>query len=256
MTVSTGVAYVASMVLEATILFRCVRNGTIRQYPFFWAYLCCVFVGDLAMYPAGKLLSPSAFSACYWAREFICVLAGYALVMEIIEKAFAHFEGPKRLGRNAALVTLVAIVCITGLQAISEHVSYTVWSTTEVEANLRGAELILLSIVILVISYYDVLVGRNLKGITIGYGFCTAAVAVNEALRTFMGRSYQTAFSDIWSYSYVVSLIIWAVTLWSYAPNPAPAGRTQMDGDYAALASRTKATLAGMRAYFRKAVRP
>lgn len=256
MTLSTTVAYVAALLLEATVLFRCVQNRTAREYPFFWAYLSCVFVGDVLMFPAGKLLSRGGFRTCYWTKEFICVLAGYAVVMEIIEKAFAYFEGPKKLGRNAALLTLFAIVCITGFQAVAEHVSYTVRTTIQVEANLRGAGLILLSIVIVVISYYNVPVGRNLKGITIGYGVCTAAVALNEAFRTFVGPSFQAAFAAIWSYSYTVSLIIWAVTLWSYEPNPAPAVSVQMDGDYAALASRTKATLAGMRGYFRKAVRP
>lgn len=248
--------YVVCLLLEAVIVLRFVQTRAYRQYPLFFAYLSCVLLGDVVMYPAGKLLRPETFRVCYWSREFICVILGYAVVMEIIEIAFEYFEGPRRLGRNAAMFTFAAIVALTGFEAAFQHGSNTIRRSIEVEANLRGAELILLSIIIAVISYYSVPIGRNLKGIILGYGVCTVAVALNEAFRTFVGRSFQGAFSTIWSYSYIVSLVIWTATLWSYEPNPAPAGWTPIEGDYRALASRTRATLAGMRGYLRKAARP
>lgn len=256
MTLSTVISYSVSVVLEATILFRCVQTRIFREYPFFWAYLCCVFLGDVVMLPASKLLTTEAFRSAYWTREFVCVLAGYAVLMEIVEKAFAYFDGPKKLGRNAAMLTLAAVVGVTSFEAMAEHVFYTVRTTIQVEANLRGAELILLSIVIAVTSYYSIPVGRNLKGIIVGYGICTVAVALNEAFRSFAGPSFQATFAAIWSYSYVVSLVIWGVMLWTYEANPEPVGWSQMAGDYEALAIRTKTTLAGMRGYFRKAARP
>lgn len=248
------VPYLIGTVLEAVILFRCFRTRGFRQYPFFCVYLMCVFLSDLALYPASKLLNRQVFATCYWAKEFVCVIAGYAVVMEIIEIAFAHFEGPRTLGRNAALITFASIVGITATQAALQRVWHTGHTSIEIEANLRGAELILLSIIIAVIFYYSVPVGRNLKGIIVGYGICTAAVVMNEAIRTFAGASFQAAFSTIWSYSYLLCLFIWSVTLWSYEPNPVPEG-CRVDGDYEALAGRTKATLAGMRGYLRKAVR-
>lgn len=249
-------AYGVCLLLEAAILLRAIQTGVCRQYPLFFAYLSCVFLGDIVMYPAGKLLHPGAFRVCYWSKEFICVIVGYAVVMEVIERAFAHFEGPKRLGRNAAMLTFAAIVAMTALDAAFQRAPNTIRASVEVEANLRGAELILLSIIIVVISYYSIPIGRNLKGIILGYGVCTLAVALNEAFRTFAGPSFQRAFSTIWSYSYIVSLVIWAVALWSYEANPSPAGWTPTDDDYATFASRTRSTLAGMRGYFRKAARP
>lgn len=250
------VPYVACLLLEATVLVRCVQTGSFRQYPFFFIYLSCVLVGDLVMYPASKLLDRRAFNGWFWTKEFICVLAGYALVMEIIEKAFTYFEGPKKLGRNAALITLAAIVGFTGFQAAVQHFSGTRHTAIQIEENLRGAELVLLLIVIAVISYYRVPISRNLKGIILGYGICTVEVAVNEAVRNFAGLSFQAAFSTIWSYSFIVPLVIWTAMLWSYQPSPVPVGWTQMNGDYEALAGRTKATLAGVVGYLRKAVRP
>lgn len=249
-------AYGVCLLLEAIVLLRCVQTRICRQYPLFFTYLACVFLGDIAMYPAGKLLRPGAFRVCYWSKEFICVILGYAVVMEVIERAFAHFEGPERLGRNAAMFTFAVIVAVTAFDAAFQRASDTIRTSIAVEANLRGAELILLSIIIVVISYYSIPIGRNLKGIIVGYGICTVAVALNEAVRTFAGPSFQRTFSTIWSYSFIVSLVIWAVALWSYEASPAPASWTHIDGDYEALASRTRLTLAGMRGYFRRAVRP
>lgn len=176
--------------------------------------------------------------------------------MEIIEKAFAYFEGPKKLGRNAALITLAVIVGFTGFQAAVEGFSSTGSTSMQVEADLRGAELVLLLILITVISYYRVSIGRNLKGILIGYGICTVAVMADEAVRTFAGTSFQAVFSTIWSYSFIVPLVVWAAMLWSYEPIPIPPRWAEINGDYDALAGRTKATLAGVIRDIRKAVRP
>ena len=241
--------------MEALILFRCLKTGIVRSYPLFFAYLSCVFLGDLALPPLSRILAPQPYAISYWTKEFVCVIAGYAVVMEIVERAFAYFDGPKRLGRNAALLIFAAIVGLTALRAAFEAAPKTVGAWIDIEANLRAAELVILSIVIAVIFYYSVPIGRNLKGIIVGYGFCTVAVAMNEAIRSFAGHSFEAAFTHIWSYSYLVSLVVWAATLWSRQPNPA-AGLGQIDGDYEALANRTRATLADMRGYLRKAVRP
>jgi hypothetical protein len=173
--------------------------------------------------------------------------------MEIIEKVFADYARPKKLGgKNAALITFAGFLGFTSFQAVfggsnREHTSI------EIEANLRAAEMILLLIVIAVTSYYSVLVGGNLKGIVVGYGMSTGAVALNEAVRTFAGPSFQAAFSTIWSFSYLISLLAWMATLWSLEPNPAPMDATQMDGDYECLAGRSKMTR--MRGYLGKAAR-
>jgi hypothetical protein len=252
----TTAVWLAGIVLELLILVRCAKTGSFRIYRFFCVYLGCVFAGDLALPYLYKVLSSDAYRTCYWIKEFLCVIAGYAVVMEIIERAFEHYEGPKKLGRNAALIVFAAIVGATALQAALDRVASSVHRPIDVEVCLRGAELLLLSIVIAVIFYYGVPVGRNLKGITVGYGICTAAVVMNEAIRSFAGRPFYAAFASIWSYSYLVSLVIWVAALWSYEPNPAPEGWTQMDGDYQALANRTRMALAVMRGHLRRAARP
>ena len=251
----TLISWTIALVLEALILFRCVKTGIVRSYPVFFTYLSCVFIGDLVLPPLSRIMAPRVYEVAYWAKEFVCVMVGYAVVMEAVDTAFAHFEGPKKLGRNAALVIFGAIVSFTALRAAFETVSSIGQTAINVEADLRGAELVLLSILILVVFYYRVSIGTNLKGIIVGYGICTVTVAVNEAMRTFAGASFQSAFSMIWSYTYFLSLLVWVTTLWSREASLEPVKANQMDGDYEALASHTKTTLAGMRGYLRKAVR-
>jgi hypothetical protein len=244
----------SGITLESLILFRSVKTGIIRIYPFFCVYLGCVLIGDVALVLAYKLLPPSAYQTSFWIKEFVCVIAGYAVVMEIIERAFAHYEGPKKLGRNAALITFAAIVGFTVVQA-AVVLAPSVRSAFDVEANLRGAELVLLSILIAAIFYYRIPIGKNLKAIILGYGFCTAAVAMNEAVGSFVGGKFSAAFSRVWSYSFFVSLLVWVVGLWSYEPSEVPQGQSQMDGNYMELASRTRAAVATMRGHLRKAGR-
>jgi hypothetical protein len=253
---ATTVIWISGITLELLILSRCVKTGSFRVYPFFFAYLACVFAGDVALIPLSRVLPKRLYADCYWAKEFLCVIAGYAVVMEIIERAFAHYEGPKRLGRNAALIIFTAIVACTALQAAFQQVSHPGQNSFDVEASLRGAELILLAIVIAVMSYYRIPLGKNLKGITIGYGICTAAVVINESIGALARWSFYPAFSRVWSYSYIVSLGIWIIALWSYEPNPVPEGPNRMGGDYEALANRTRTALAGMRGHLGKAARP
>jgi len=252
----THAIWLSGIVLELVILVRCFSTRIFRNYPFFCVYLGCVFAGDVALPYLYKALSLNAYRTCYWAKEFVCVIAGYAVVMEIIERAFERYEGPKKLGRNAALVVFAAVVGGTAFHAALDRFATSAYRSLDVEVGLRGAELILLAIVIVVIFYYGIPVGRNLKGITIGYGICTAAVVMNEAVGSFAGRTFYAAFASIWSYSYLVSLVIWVAALWSFEPNPAPEGWTQMDDDYQALANRTRLALTVMRGHLRKAARP
>jgi hypothetical protein len=55
--------------------------------------------------------------------------------------------------------------------------------------------------------------------------------------------------------SFAISLLIWLVALWSYAPNPAPGPTVGLEEDYGALALKTRALLHTMRAQLLKAVR-
>jgi hypothetical protein len=89
-------------------------------------------------------------------------------------------------------------------------------------------------------AYYAIPAGRNLKGIMLGYGQAVAVTLALLAVRNYIGPSFQDAWTFTQQLSYLASLSIWLVALWSYLPNPVPKTRINSDDDYDGLASRTR----------------
>lgn len=244
----------ATILLELLILVRTLRNGILRTQPVFTGYLACVCAKSICVFVVYKT-RPSAYAYWYWGWEFVCVLAGYALVMELLEKSFASHEGLRRLARNTGLTVLVLIVGFTASQLIFGRLSAG-RTSAEVERNLRSAELILLAAIIIVIRYYGIPIGRNVKGVVLGYGLVVAAIVVDNTLQSYVGARFQAVFSFVRSYSYLIALLIWIAALWSYDPNPVPEGPTQPPADYGSQAKMIKTALGGMRENLGKSVRP
>lgn len=242
------------ILLEALIIARIWKNRVLRAYPFFGLYLGCVLASSSSGYVL-SIVKSSVYGYWYWGWEFVCVLAGYCVVLEIVENALASHEGPRKLARNIALLVFASVVGVTTFQWVVERSSHLILTSIEVERNLRTAELVLLALIIAVIFYYGIPVGRNLKGVLLGYGLVVAAVVMANAAASSAGESFRTVFSMIRSYSYLAALLIWVGTLWSYSPNPVLERPAPLTSDYDALANWAKGVLAGMRDYLRKAAR-
>lgn len=252
----TYALWIGGIGLESVILFRSAKSPILRTYPRFCIYMICILAGDVGLWPVYRMFSWETYGRFYWAKEFICVIAGYALVMEILERALDSYDGPRKLARKAAFAVFAGIVAFTtGEWLLQRSVRFPL-TGVEVQRDLRTAELILISLIISLLLYYRIPIGRNLKGIMLGYGLCVTTVVVGDAVRSYAGMQFQTAFSALRSYSFFASLLIWTVFLWSYQPNPVPERSTQLADDYDTLATWTKGALDGVRGHFRKAVGP
>lgn len=246
------------ILLEWMILVRLFKNRSLRKYPFFCIYIVSVLLGDIWLffvYRSYGLGSP-VYQYAYWAKEFICVIAGYCLVVEILEKALASYEGPRTFARNAALWIFALVVGFTTFQWRFGQHSSALRTSVEVERNLRSAEIALLAGILLIVFYYAIPIGRNLKGIALGYGLYVAIDVIDQAVMSHAGSRFQAIFSSIRSYSYFVSLLIWVVALWSYYPNPVPRRPSDSGPSYDVLAMKTRKALESMRGNLGKAARP
>jgi hypothetical protein len=248
----TLIVWWTTILLESVILVRCVKNKVLRDYPFFIAYLACVLVSSASGYVVYQVRF-SLYQYWYWAWEFVCVIAGYGVVLEILEKALESYPGPRRFARNVGLLVLASVVGFTTVQWALEHGASSLLTSLEVERNLRSAESVLLAVIVGVVFYYGVPIGKNLKGIALGYGFCVATVVIGFAARSYLGPSFHTMFSAISTYSYTASLLIWTLALWSRYPNPRPEASAQLEADYDSLAKWTRTVLGRMRGRFGKA---
>jgi hypothetical protein len=163
------------------------------------------------------------------------------------------YPGANKFARTVGLTVFAGIVLFTTAEWLVERQSLLRLTSVDVERNLRGAETILLGALLLVIAYYGVSIGRNLRGIILGYGLYIALDVMFYATRSFLGHSFQSAFSVVRSYSYLVALLVWAVALWSYSPVSVPEAPARLEDDYQSLAMATRQRLGAVRSYLGRA---
>jgi hypothetical protein len=241
----------AGISLEAVILLRSFRSRMLASYPLFYAYMACVLLTELSRYLLHAMNSP-LWVNWYWGTEFLCLLMGYFVIFDILEKTLAPYEGPKKFARNVGLLVFASVVAFTTIQLIARNRFAQGLTSVEVDRNLRSAELVLLGGVLLIVANYGIPIGRNLKGIILGYGLYVAAVVMDDAARSYLGRSFQGIFSAVKSYSYFATLLVWAVALWSYHPNPVPSEPGNLNGDYQVMVTKTKNALGAVRSQLGK----
>ncbi|MGA8766584.1 MAG: hypothetical protein WB559_06170 [Candidatus Acidiferrales bacterium] len=108
------------------------------------------------------------------------------------------------------------------------------------QRDFLTAQAILLFGLLQVITYYGISMGRNLKGMILGYGQALGVTLIGLALRAYIGPHFQSTWSLIQQLSYTASLAIWLVGLWSYCANPVPESKIGVEADYEVLAAKTR----------------
>lgn len=237
-----------SCILLELLLFRASRNALLRRYPLFFTYIACTFVGDIALFAVYRTSSQIVYQYSYWAKEFVCILAGYCLVVEILERTLAGYEGPRKLARATGSTLFVIVFVATAGMWLVELGSHLFTTSLQVERNLRSAELILLAVVISVALYYDLPIGKNLRGITIGYGMWVGTVVVERAIQSFAPSSRSLLSVRPADSLFGISRHLGRLALVSAADGPGP-----LADDYHALTIWTRSVIDSMRGHLRKA---
>jgi hypothetical protein len=238
--------------LESVIIAQGVRSKVFSKYPVFFAYLLFVLASDASRYVVYQR-SLALYQSWWWATEFIGVLLGYLLIMNILEKVLTAYPGARKFARNIGLVVFAGIVLFTTGEWLFQHQISLVLTSIEVERNLRGAEVILLGALLLLVAHYGVTVGRNLTGIILGYGMYIAVEVMIDAARSHVGQPFHSTFSKIRTYSYLFALIVWTAALWSYSAVAEPQPPLRLETDYQSFADSTRERIDAMRSYLGKA---
>lgn len=243
-----------TIALELLILARLFRQKMIGRYPFFVGYLSCVFLGSASGYFV-YAFRQEWYGYWYWSWEFLCVIAGYSVVFEIIERGLGEYQGVRKLFRNVALGVFGGIVGFISLQSMRSGNAITLRTSVEVERDLRAAEAVLLALIIAALVYYGIQLGKNLRGIVLGYGLCVATIVIGDAFRAYGGTSVHSVFSAMRSWSYLVSLVIWGAALWSYQPSTLSNRPIEPASNHQVLVSQTREAVESVRGELEKATR-
>lgn len=141
--------------LETLILFRAWRGGFLRKYPFFFSYIFCVLVVDCISNPIHGL-NPTAYTIWYWATQFLTLIVGYGIILEISNHALEAYPGAERCSRYLVVSLFAIIFGYVALQALfSAHWSPAA-SNAELERDLRLVQALLLVSILFVVSYFRI----------------------------------------------------------------------------------------------------
>lgn len=255
LTMASTVVWVVGIVLEAVPLVRAAESKFLQQYKLFYSYLGFVVLRDLWLL-AVYFIWPRFYTYAYWCSEPISALVGCGLVWEVYKIALARYPGTARMARN--VLTFLFILASTRILVKAWNSPTWIPGRTvfEIERDLRIVQGALLAGLIVLFACYSIPLGRNLNGITYGYGLFLITSVVNLTLRDQLGNGFQRSWEYIQPISYILVVLVWCSALWSYAPIPEPPTEPGLEGDYEFLVAATKRKVHSARSYILKAMRP
>lgn len=240
------------LAVTGLLLQRALRGFFFLKYPLFYFYLSHVLVLSLVRFYF-YVFKPNAYQIFYWDTQFLSVAVGYCVLWEIYSQALADYAGARRMAQQVLLAVFIAVVA----KFLSDIFNGT-WSQGEasLERNFRIVQAMFLLAIVGLLAYYAIPIGRNLKGIILGYGFFVGTSVINLTLRFHLGETFQLWWQYLQSMAYFTTLLVWSAALWSYHPNPKPEREIAIERDYEILSTQTARALAKARSYILRAVQP
>ncbi len=245
----------ADNALICLLVLRALRGRFVSKYPAFYFYLTWVLGTSLLRFYIYRF-EPAAYQLFYWYSQFFSVAIGCCLIWEIYRQALADYPGAGRMAQRVLWVVFVVVLGRVIASGLSEPTLSLARSTAELERNFRTVQVLLLLAVLGLLVYYAIPIGRNLRGIILGYGLFLGTSVINLTLRSQIGEAFQAAWQYLQPMAYFFTLVVWTVALWSYQPNPKPEKEIAIERDYEVLAAHTANTLARARSYILGTVRP
>ncbi|MGH9717990.1 MAG: hypothetical protein ACRD4R_14865 [Candidatus Acidiferrales bacterium] len=223
MTLSFFTLSAAGPSLEALLAWRLLKCRAIQRYPYFSAYIFWDATSNLVLLAAAGL-HHERFGYLYWVAEVMSIFTGFLIIWEVARGLFPVGSALRRVAQSVLLgigaFVLPAIWALGWSQANLIHFSYRYVPPVFVQ-YLCLAQAVLLLALAAVALYYGLPLGRNLRGLVLGFGFYLSLSAVN-----FASLQIVHGFLPYWQLLspalYIALLIFWIWAFWEYSPSPAP----------------------------------
>ena len=231
---------------EVLLLARSIQGKFVKRYPTFYFYLGSVLIVSLLRF-AVFTFRPSSYPAFYWYTQYFAATVGYAVILEIYSQIFKKYRGAVRIANGLLLCILAAVI----LNIVASAVSGSAWPPGEtmaaLERDMRALQSVLLFVIIALLAYYKVPIGRNLIGIVVGYSFYVATSVMSLGFGSLPGFGSRPGWRSVLPMAYLATLSIWCFTLWSYHANPEPGPESKIERDYRLLSEQTSRILSRAR---------
>jgi hypothetical protein len=245
--VSNWLIFGVGTLLECMLLLRAMRARVLGKYFFFYAYVASALLTSLIGI-AIHLSIPATYHKWYWPLQLVGLVTGYGILLEILNHVLAPYTGAEKFARVTGVGAFAAIF---GFALIAPRIlpQWSPGTMIEFERDLRCVQAVFICGLLAVMSYYAIPIGKNMKGMMLGYGLYILTSLVSLAVRAYAGASFNRVWYLVQPLSFDVSLAIWLWGLWSYYPNPAPDPGIRLEGDYEALVARVRGGLGNLWSY-------
>jgi hypothetical protein len=234
--------------LELLILVRFLWCRLVGRYPLFFGYIAIVGITSAALWPI-YLYHPSAYKPAFWAAEFFTLLTGFGVMLELVQKCLERYAGARRYATIVLVSMFAALFAYFAYPLLAASTKFSTQHFSLLDRDFRAVQAVTIAGLLAVISYYRIDIGRNLRGILGGFGLYVGSTILSHELRGYLGSSFDAAWNLIQPWTYLISLVIWLLALWTYAPGPDPDEPPDLDDDdYSGLARTTREELVGLRA--------
>lgn len=241
-------------VLQFVILYRAFRTRVLRTYPFFYAYVASTT--SVVVLWVIHLVDYRAYAGWYWTFQFLTLILGCGVVLEILNHVLSPYSGAERFAKMAGIFAFGGTACLAFVYLLAIPGWTAAGTVMELERDLRTIQAIFLFAILATIAYYGLPMGRNIKGMILGYGIYVGVSLISLAVWAYAGAWLQRVWAFAPPIAFVAALAIWMVSLWSYQPNPVPDPRIRLEADYEFMAARTRRALDMTRSYLTRAARP
>jgi hypothetical protein len=223
--------YLLWTVCSLLLLLACgalLKRRWVREFPVFFAYVAFHVLRSAVLFTVHVLhlqqrTSYADYFYAYWTAETISIVLGFAVIYEIYCKVFQNYEALRQFGGMVfagAAVVLLVVAVVTAASAPGTDTPGIVRAVVLLQRSVRVMQCGLLMFLFLLLLYFGLPWRNPVFGIALGFGVFSSIELVAIALRSQMGVSTATAYSQVRSAAYSGSVMIWLGYL--LAPRRAP----------------------------------
>jgi hypothetical protein len=241
--------------LESLLLLRAAKTRQLKCFPVFYSYIGCVLLVDLVAIPLFRI-SPHIYTLFFWSTELLTAVIGYGVVVEIFHLSLKCYAGVARFARIALFIIFLGVAARIGMDLLVGPDSSLVHAIAGLERYLRLMQAGLLVLLLALFVYYKIPVGRNLRGLILGYAFF---IGSNVIVFTFIldpANKFAIFMREMGTTFYLITLSIWSLSLWYYPPEPVVEVPTEIEHDYEFLVRETRMLLDRARTHLARTARP
>ena len=200
-----------------------IRGAWTRQfvrYPFFYCQLSSILILALCSHYL-VLFDRPFYTLWYWYTQLLTMAASIVgNALEVLRHVFT--ESPA--ARFAAGIRRALFIVATAYVAVALYVLQRARpSVVLLERDFRTVQVLIWLVVLCGVFYFGLPLGRNIKGIFLGYGAYIAGSLVSLTLRCRFPTALVSVTNFFQLFFLLVGYLIYFFGLWSYTPPPVPA---------------------------------